>query len=62
MIRWIIVCFVLALLPGSDIHAQVGDNEKVAEKLNIFTARTAGYFHYRVPGMIVTPKGSIMAY
>ena len=62
MIRWIIVCFVFALLPGSDIHAQVGDNEKVAEKLNIFTARTEGYFHYRVPGMIVTPKGSILAY
>lgn len=32
------------------------------EKIDIFEANTAGYAHYRIPGIVVTPKGTLLAY
>lgn len=32
------------------------------EKLDLFTAGTGGYTHYRIPGLVVTASGSLIAY
>ena len=32
------------------------------EKIDIFEANTAGYVHYRIPGIVVTSKGTLLAY
>lgn len=34
----------------------------VFEKLNLFEAETGNYAFYRIPGIVVTPKGSLLAY
>ncbi|MDZ7639631.1 MAG: sialidase family protein [Bryobacterales bacterium] len=36
--------------------------EAGAEKTDLFTARTQGYELYRIPGIAVTPKGTVLAY
>lgn len=32
------------------------------EKTDLFEARTGGYYTYRIPGMVVTTKGTVLAY
>lgn len=36
--------------------------EPMLTKTDLFTANTDGYVIYRIPGIIVTPKGSLLAY
>lgn len=36
--------------------------EPLFEKTNLFEAGTGGYFHYRIPGIVVTKKGTLLAY
>jgi sialidase-1 len=36
--------------------------EVILEKTDVFTARTAGYHHYRVPGIVATARGTLLAY
>jgi len=36
--------------------------EPLLEKVDVFTARDGDYYHYRVPGIIVTAKGTVLAY
>ncbi len=47
-----------------DCHAgrRGGAGEPLLEKVDVFTAREGGYYHYRVPGIVVTPAGSVLAY
>src|SRR3954465_6392863 len=32
------------------------------EKTDLFEANTGGYAHYRIPGIVATPKGTLLAY
>ncbi len=41
--------------------ASVGQ-ETMLTKTNLFQARTEGYYAYRIPGIVVTSKGTILAY
>lgn len=36
--------------------------EPMLKKTNLFEARTDGYYAYRIPGIVVTTKGTILAY
>lgn len=36
--------------------------EPMLKKTNLFEARTEGYYTYRIPGIIVTSKGTVLAY
>lgn len=36
--------------------------EPTFEKVDVFTAGTGGYAHYRIPGIVVTAKGTVLAY
>lgn len=36
--------------------------EPMLEKINLFEARQGGYELYRVPGIVVTPQGTVLAY
>lgn len=38
------------------------NEQPFCEKITLFTAGVDGYYIYRIPGMIVTPAGSILAY
>ena len=51
MIRAIIFLLSALLLPAQDLKRQ-----------ELFTTGQGGYAHYRIPGLIVTRKGTILAY
>ena len=36
--------------------------EPVLEKVDVFQAKTGGYMLYRIPGIVVTAKGTVLAY
>jgi sialidase-1 len=36
--------------------------EPFVEKVDVFAAGTDGYAEYRIPGVVVTPKGTVLAY
>ena len=36
--------------------------EPLLEKTDVFTARTGDYATYRIPGIVVTAKGTLLAY
>ena len=36
--------------------------EPLLEKVDVFQAGTAGYAHYRIPAIVVTPQGSVLAF
>ena len=40
----------------------LGAAEPFLEKTNIFLGKTGGYAHYRIPGIVVTAKGTVLAY
>jgi sialidase-1 len=52
----------LGLLVAAGRAAAAEPSLEKLEKTDIFTARTGGYHHYRVPGIVVTAKGTILAY
>ena len=50
-------CCLLLFLPMT-IRAA----DPLFDKTNLFEARKDGYAHYRIPGIVVTAKGSVLAY
>jgi hypothetical protein len=54
----IVVASSLIVLTSSDTMAA----EPLLEKVDVFTARTGGYASYRIPGIVVTGKGTLLAY
>lgn len=53
MITKILACFLC--LPIFPAHADI-------EKQDLFTANDDGYFLYRIPGLVVSKKGTVLAY
>jgi sialidase-1 len=51
------VCAHLALL----LAAAVPSAEPLLEKIDLFEAQTGGYAMYRIPGIVVTAKGTVLA-
>jgi len=39
-----------------------GTRDNMPQLINLFVNGTNGYFHYRIPGIVVTRKGTILAY
>jgi len=56
----IAVCQVLACCVAS--LTSVGAAEPLLEKIDVFLAGTGGYALYRIPGLVVTAKGTVLAY
>jgi len=56
------VILFLALLHVSVAASAAVAAERLMEKTDLFTAGTAGYATYRIPGMIVTSRGTLLAY
>lgn len=42
--------------------ATAAENEPGLEKTDLFVANTGGYAHYRIPGIVATPRGTLLAY
>ena len=42
--------------------ATIASAEPLLEKVDVFPANTNGIARYRIPGIVVTPKGSVLAY
>jgi len=52
-----LVSFVFALLAGATASA-----EALLEKVNVFESNQGGYALYRIPGIVVTKRGTLLAY
>jgi Neuraminidase (sialidase) len=57
MIRTLIVLGMLSFMTGV---TRAG--EPLLEKTDLFEANTGGYAHYRIPGLVVTKGGTLLAY
>ena len=57
---WILSLAALALL--SQCPSTPAQAEPRIEKIDLFEAGTGGYKLYRIPGIVVTAKGSVLAY
>ena len=44
------------------VVASASAAEPLPEKTDLFEANTGGYAHYRIPGIVVTSKGTLLAY
>ncbi len=56
-------CITAFLLSLSAMHvASAGAQGPVLEKIDVFRAGSSGYTNYRIPGMIVTTRGVVLAY
>ena len=53
---------VLVALPVFCTATARADEEPLLEKVDVFTARDGDYYHYRVPGIVVSPRGTVLAY
>ena len=42
--------------------ATIASAEPLLEKVDVFPANTNGIARYRIPGIVVTPKGTVLAY
>ena len=42
--------------------AATNGGEPLLEKTDLFEANTGGYAHYRIPGLVVTKRGTLLAY
>src|SRR4051812_17246360 len=51
----------LASLAGAAAAAEDGPGP-VPEKTDLWVGNTGGYAHYRIPGIVVTARGSLLAY
>lgn len=56
-VAFISVLSVIGGLQGPTLAA-----EPILEKTDLFTAGEQGYFMFRIPGLLVTPKGTLLAY
>jgi sialidase-1 len=55
-LRWITLALVVSTLIGG-LRAS-----SVVEKIDVFKPGSNGFAHYRIPGLVVTAKGTILAY
>lgn len=55
---WKSICLLILLLLSGAASAA----EPLLEKINLFEAGTDGYALYRIPGVIVTAKGTVLTY
>ena len=44
------------------LQPAAGAGVSFLEKIDVFEANTLGYAHFRIPGIVVTPKGTLLAY
>jgi sialidase-1 len=44
------------------LFASIASAEPLLEKVDVFPANTNGIARYRIPGIVVTPKGTVLAY
>jgi hypothetical protein len=54
---WLIVIGVAGLAPAKTLA-----EGPTLEKIDLFEANTGDYAHYRIPGVVVTAKGTLLAY
>ena len=59
-LRRIVICF--ALVQISFVVGTAASEKPVMNKTDLFEAGTAGYATYRIPGMVVTNTGTLLAY
>lgn len=52
----------LLLLIALATCARISLGEALLEKVDVFEAKTGGYALYRIPGIVVTPAGTVLAY
>ena len=57
--RAVVVACALGLSAAADHAVAEGP---LLEKTNLFEARTGGYHTYRIPGIVVTRRGTVLAY
>jgi sialidase-1 len=55
--RLLAIAILLSAIPNS-----VPAAEPFLEKIDLFEAKKDGYALYRIPGLVVTPKGTLLAY
>src|SRR5215212_3756208 len=61
--RWSCVRQVVSLVAGmAAVVAAARADEPALVKTDLFEANTGGYAHYRIPGIVVTAKGTLLAY
>ncbi len=60
MIRNVLALSLLVVPYANETRAAAAEPELV--KTNLFEARMDGYFTYRIPGIVVTTRGSVLAY
>ena len=53
---------IAALIGPGPVPPAVLAGEPRLSKSDLFEANTGGYAHYRIPGLVVTPKGTLLAY
>ncbi len=53
---------LVTILMGVGLVSSAFAAEPVLEKQNLFTAQEGGYDLYRIPGVVVTSKGTVIAY
>jgi sialidase-1 len=62
-IHLLLALMLICLLPA---HAKdevgIARNAALPEKVDIFSAGDDGVAHYRIPGVVVTPEGTVLAY
>src|SRR4051812_47953906 len=51
-----------AVLAAPPVATEAGAATPLLEKLDLFEAGKDGYALYRIPGIVVTPKGTVLAY
>ncbi len=56
------IMFGVAALLAAVAAAGGAENDGQLEKTDLFVANTGGYAHYRIPGLVVTPRGTLLAY
>jgi Neuraminidase (sialidase) len=59
-VRRIALCF--ALVQAAFVVSTAASAEPLLKKTDLFEAGTGGYATYRIPGIIVTSKGTLLAY
>lgn len=56
------VAFISVLSVIGGLQAPTLAAEPILEKMDLFTAGEQGYIMFRIPGLLVTPKGTLLAY
>lgn len=59
-----VVCTIAAALASVSVHADTPHpgNPEGFEQMTLFKSGTDGYLFYRIPSLLVTPKGTVLAF